>query len=165
MIALKKITTKNGQTRYYREGGYLLDRSLPIAKAKAEAMLANGEAYLTDYLCTPQDFGRYVEAERAKETAEKERLEAEARKNVVDFAAAKKKRDEEKAKREAENEAIMLLNRFKTEVLPYLSDQDLKRFAEVQQSGDHEAASAELQRMLMTASINQGIAELSKHSR
>lgn len=137
MLYIKKKETARG-IRYYREDRSC-SRSFPIAKTKAESLLATGEAKLVDWFCTPNDIAAYGEyVHQQEQNAD----------NVVSLADIR-------AKKVKEREDIETVNRFKTEILPYMSQGSLLTLADAAVSGDTNVFRAELTKVLLTVGIER----------
>lgn len=84
----------------------------------------------------------------AAREAEEEKDRAALPSNVIDFAAAKAKRDEARQLEAAKDH-------FLNEILPYLSKETLSRIAESMMNGDKEAYQAEMTRAFMEATLRK----------
>ena len=93
--------------------------------------------------------GDEAEAETPAATeAEEEKDRAALPSNVIDFAAAKAKRDEARQLEAAKDH-------FLNEILPYLSKETLSRLAESMMNGDKKSYQAEMARAFMEATLRK----------
>ena len=131
---------KRRRRKIHTDGGFGTEWILPQGSYSMAPVISADRA-LED--------GDEAEAETPAATeAEEEKDRAALPSNVIDFAAAKAKRDEARKLEAAKDH-------FLNEILPYLSKETLSRIAESMMNGDKEAYQAEMTRAFMEATLRK----------